>query len=274
MSYDYDDFSIKKYKEKYLKYKKKYFSLSTTQHGGMHNYVSSIFNINEIPMFDRIKYVKQSGIAGYINHREDSQSASQYSRYDHSIDVANLTYYLMNYKSDKVYSDEQKKLYPFTSLIHDIQHPAFSHVIDQIFGQDLQKNFRSIILDKMKPYLSSISIDINNLIDDGGNPLVKILKAPWSELNTDRIDYTIKDSHLDINDFIPYLRVNNDDIIYCTSIDVAKKLSYALYNLSLKWKSPKNLGEQIVFSRILRSYIKSHKLDYHFLYDFSENGGI
>jgi HD superfamily phosphohydrolase len=258
------------FEKKYLKYKKKYFSLSL-QHGGLNDYISHMFNIDEIPFLNRIKYVKQSGIAGYINHKEINQEASQYSRYEHSIDVANLTYYLMEYKSDKKYSSEQKKLFTFTSLIHDIQHPAFSHVIDQIFGQDLQKTFRKTILDKMKQYLSSIKINYENLIDDGGNPPVNILKASWPELNTDRIDYTIKDSHLDINDFIPYLRVNENDIVYCTSIDVAKRLSYALYNLSLKWKSPKNLGEQIIFSRILNSYINLHQLDYHFLYEFSDS---
>jgi HD superfamily phosphohydrolase len=237
----------------------------------------------DVPLLERLKGVKQAGIATYINHVNDpSQRASQYSRYDHSLGVAQLTDFLLRKASDRVVTPQEHKIAVFTALIHDLQHPAFSHVIDQIYGVHFQETMRQQLLNTptMIAYLESINIPVSRLVSDGGNPTVPILKSSWPDLNTDRLDYFLRDAETcaeagsfpapDRSKILQHLRVNREGIIYCTDLKTARDLFEISVCLSTKWKSPTNVGEQILFARILDRYLTIRHLPHNHLYQRSD----
>lgn len=210
---------------------------------------------NSIPFMSRLKGICQSGISGYLKHLPNHSDSPTYSRFDHSVIVTSFTKYLMTYNSDIVYSDSTLKLILFSSCIHDIQHPAFSHATETYYPQ-LQQNKRISILNQpeMVQYIKNMKWNVDQFVPDGGSPLINILKAPWPHINTDRLAYILNDTFTSDNEIIEILeslRVNTDGLIYCTDINIAIKLFNKSVFLATKWKSEDNIGENQLFAQML-----------------------
>lgn len=237
------------------------------------------FDINDVPYLSRLRGVKQSGIAGYI-HPE----ASQYDRYEHSLGVAELTYELMTKRSMVKYTEEEIKRSVFTALIHDIQHPAFSHVLDKLYGTTYQEQHRIKILEKMRIFFDKYDVigmkptykfgtDIcEQLETDGGNPLVTVLKSPWPHMNTDRLDYIIRDAKIEKykRQIIDKLFVNDKGIIVCTDKNIGTLLFNASHKLAAIWKSEENSGEQLLFAKLLQYCINKKIISEQSMYEMSD----
>jgi HD superfamily phosphohydrolase len=127
---------------------------------------------------NRLKKIHQSGASYLVRKGRDG------SRYEHSIGVMLLIKILGGTIEEQI-----------AGLLHDISHTAFSHVIDQVFGNkkedfhDKHQNWflqNSDILEILKKH----KVDSCAIFDSKNWP---ILEQDQPYLCADRIDYTLRD---------------------------------------------------------------------------------
>ena len=118
----------------------------------------------------------------YLKHLPNHSDSPTYSRFDHSVIVTSFTKYLMTYNSDIVYSDSTLKLILFSSCIHDIQHPALSHL--ETYYPQLQQNKRISILNQpeMVQYIKNMKWNVDQFEIQMGS-LINILKSTMAHIN-------------------------------------------------------------------------------------------
>ncbi|MBF4805210.1 MAG: HD domain-containing protein [Pseudoleptotrichia goodfellowii] len=171
-----------------------------------------IFEIMETSVFKRLRNIHQSGGGYLINELWNV------TRYEHSVGTMILS---LKFGGNV---EEQIK-----SLLHDISHSAFSHVIDyilknnnedyhEIIQKDFLKNEELInIFEKYRLNLDRIMSTNYNLLD-----------ADLPDLSFDRIDYTLRDlfrqkliAKDDINFLLNYIIVHKN-ILCFNSIEAGK----------------------------------------------------
>jgi len=134
--------------------------------------------INSKP-FQRLKKITQYGIPyEYYMYKG-------FSRYEHSIGVLLL---LKKFNADL---EEQ-----IAGLVHDISHPAFSHVVDWMVGnhekEDYQDSVHSKFLAKsdISTILKKYDFDINSIADLKN---FRLLDKEIPEVCADRLDYALRE---------------------------------------------------------------------------------
>lgn len=132
-----------------------------------------------------------------------------HSRYEHSIGVMLLVRKLGGSLAEQI-----------ASLLHDISHTAFSHVVDYVLkqqGEDYHEQiFDEVIAKSTIPAILANHGFTTDLLNDAKHTL---LEMPLPNLCADRIDYTIRDLYhaklvsLDeIHDFVADLGVQEGKI--------------------------------------------------------------
>lgn len=209
--------------------------------------------INEAKAFNRLRSVKQLGLAHFVFPGAD------YSRFSHSIGVCHITGRILQALRDTgvQITDREVQLYRLAGLLHDLGHYPFSHAMEiALHNEFVERN----VIDKTPQ--SAESADSNGLeeppfkhehlgkqILDGDRELRSILagiepriepheiydiftkvKPPRfaniisSDLDADRIDYLLRNSYhtglpygeLDINHILGQMRVDKKDRICLT----------------------------------------------------------
>lgn len=127
---------------------------------------------------NRIKYVSQFCGCDYTNLYN---TKFYYSRYDHSLVVAHMTWHFTHDKEATI-----------AALLHDIGTPCFAHSIDYVFGDYInQETSEKDIIDIIKKdeellkYLNEDNISLENLQNLTRYP---ILENKTPKLCTDRLD--------------------------------------------------------------------------------------
>lgn len=127
---------------------------------------------------NRLKYVTQFCGCDYTKLYDP---LFLYSRYDHSLVVAHMTWHFTHNKKETI-----------ASLLHDVGTPCFAHCIDHVFGDDLnqessEKEITDIIKqdDELLSYLKEDNISIEELENLKNYP---ILENQSPKLCTDRLD--------------------------------------------------------------------------------------
>jgi len=202
--------------------------------------IYGLIELNEIenkiidtPLFQRLRYIKQLGLAHYV------YPTVNHTRFSHSLGVFHITAKIcsiLQQQNSNLFNDHIIKNLKMAALLHDIGHFPFSHVLEfdendnsfndlpdyfkknhEVFGKYLiEKSYLKDILEK-----NDYDIDlIENLIigsDIGENPILNnIIK--W-ELDADRLDYLIRDSFfsgikygpIDLNYLINNYRIYEDN---------------------------------------------------------------
>jgi len=126
----------------------------------------------------RLKYVTQFCGADYTKLYSPT---CLYTRYDHSIVVAHMTWHFTH---DKVAT--------IVALLHDVGTPCFAHTIDYVFGDYMkQESSERDILDMIKKDVTLLKyLEEDNVILDSFSDLAKfpILENKSPKLCTDRLD--------------------------------------------------------------------------------------
>lgn len=182
-------------------------------------YKTLIKTIVDDPLFQRLRHIKQLGMSELIF------PTAVHNRFSHSIGTAYVAFRMAERLCLK---DEEKKLAIVGTLLHDIGHGPFSHAFekllkrkkDEIKHEDWTRSFLKEFEEKLENHninYEKISKFIMKKKDNDeeekqnkenrDNIIVNIIT---SQLDADRLDYLLRDSHFC---GVPYGRVDLDWII-------------------------------------------------------------
>ena len=169
------------------------------------------------PYFQRLRYIRQLGTSYLVYH------GAEHTRFGHSLGVMHLVSKAMDILSNKQPTkmpddefDRLKQIIRIVALLHDIGHAPFSHVgegagvfpeledYDGEVGVGHEIYSRLIVKEHFKDIIESNFIHINLKIEEiltfmkGNvtNPKYSFAKdLISSQLDMDRMDYLLRDSH-------------------------------------------------------------------------------
>lgn len=170
---------------------------------GILEFDNSCQEIMDTPEFQRLRHIKQLGNCHFIF------PSATHTRFSHSLGTSYLTKYVLDQiiNSNPTKLDEKnKKNITIAGLCHDIGHGPFSHLFDSLFAKTYEEEHeaRSInILEKMYNE-ERVSFDgedfeqIRECIDPKyfkNHWFYKIVSNKESGLDTDKLDYLMRDSY-------------------------------------------------------------------------------
>lgn len=137
------------------------------------------------PEVQRLRRIKQLGFISLI------YPGANHSRFEHSIGAMFLGSKLADHLE---LSDSHKKLVRISALLHDIGHGPFSHVSEAVLDVSHEELTAKVIKDTHLNEIISEEFNINDIISiiNGEGTLGPIISG---ELDVDRMDYLIRDSH-------------------------------------------------------------------------------
>lgn len=203
-----------------------------------------IIDLINTPIFQRLKNISQDGAAHFI------QPVRNVTRYEHSIGV----YYL----SCKYQKSMEERV---ASLLHDLSHTAFSHVIDFVMGDKkheyADKKLNEMIINSPIPeIISSYGFDLKKVLNKEN---YLILDNSLPDISIDRLDYFLRDGYMMgflpiflINEFIKNLE-EKDNTLFFRDKRLASTFAILFMNFSrLIWLDPSSHGSYFLLSNALK----------------------
>lgn len=167
----------------------------------IHNFIHIddpiILDLINTPEFQRLRRIKQLGIASSVFH------GAEHSRFGHSVGVYELarriTERFGHYYSD-IWDPKERLVTLVAALLHDIGHGAFSHTFEHLFHTDHEAMTREIIMGNTEIHsvLSQVSPDFPNQVASViaktyDNP--QVVQLISSQIDVDRMDYLLRDAY-------------------------------------------------------------------------------
>jgi HD superfamily phosphohydrolase len=189
--------------------------------------------INSKP-FQRLKGISQDGAAHYIQPQRDV------TRYEHSIGVWHLSAHYGRPLPEQI-----------ASLVHDVPHTAFSHVIDFVM-QDAEHEYhdkftKKIILESEIPaILEKHGVDLESVLNKED---YQLLENSLPDISVDRLDYFLRDGVMFgvlpvevARMFLEHLQIE-DQVLHFDEQRVAALFALLFINCSrLIWLDPTSHG--------------------------------
>ena len=160
--------------------------------------------IVDTPLFQRLRHIKQLGVTEMLF------PSATHSRFSHCLGAANLSLNIMNYLDiDK----QLREVIFYGALLHDIGHGPFSHVFEHVFSKVLPFTIRHELWtpmfieegiskygwfsDKPENQKKEFIQKLCSLISPKlfGNTLSFASDIISSQIDVDRMDYLLRDSH-------------------------------------------------------------------------------
>lgn len=141
--------------------------------------------IMDMPQFQRLRRIKQLGLISLI------YPGATHTRFEHSIGTMNLGSKLseeLGLNSDDI------ELIRASALLHDIGHGPFSHVSEGVLSVPHEELTKYVVTKTSIRDLLEEKFDVNEIVDivNGKGYLGPIVSG---ELDVDRMDYLLRDSH-------------------------------------------------------------------------------
>ncbi len=214
-----------------------------------------IIDLIDCAEFQRLRRVKQLGLAML------TYQGAEHSRFTHSLGVMHLMTRVLGLLSKQLdISPESKAAARAGSLLHDVGHGPFSHVVEKVFRFHHEDWSRRIILDDvtevngvLRRYDESLPAKTASLFDHTFKPEF-ISQLVSSQLDCDRMDYLLRDSLMtgakygvyDLEWVLHALRVDEiNDRIYVEA--------KGLYAVEEYLQARYYMFRQVYFHRALRS---------------------
>lgn len=156
-----------------------------------------LFRLLNAKEFQRLRRIRQLGMASL------AYPGADHSRYSHSIGVMETARRMLDRLAESHKVDPQQRLICLAAaLLHDLGHGPFSHVFERVSGVNHEEVTQNVLLDDRG--------DVNRILRDFDPSLpeaaARMLKhdSPRtffhdvlsSQLDADRLDYLLRDSHM------------------------------------------------------------------------------
>lgn len=198
--------------------------------------------------FQRLKKISQDGAAHYI------QPHRNVTRYEHSIGTWYLSFRYQRPLEEQI-----------ASLLHDLPHTAFSHVIDFVMkdkNHEYHDHFiKEVIINSEIPeILAKYNVQLSKILDKESFPL---LDNKLPDISVDRFDYFMRDGFTSnllpketITLFLNSVKEKNDKF-YFEDVKIAALFSVMFMNCSrLIWLDPTSHGSFFLISEPLKIALK------------------
>ncbi len=156
-------------------------------------------------VFQRLRRIKQLGLANFV------YPGAEHTRFSHSLGAFHLAKKLVSQLSQNhpgIYEKLDEKAIPIAALCHDIGHGPFSHLFEKVIKEfvpkkDLAKHesWSGLILNTHGEVQKVFAQD-QQLLDTVSKIVMKghanasVVDVISSELDVDRLDYLLRDSHM------------------------------------------------------------------------------
>ena len=235
-------------------------------------YPSFISDYLKTKSFKRLKYITQFCGCDYSKLYSPK---FMYTRYDHSIVVAHMTWHFTHNKKETL-----------AALLHDIGTPAFSHTIDYVLGDYLNQESSEIklsdVIKEDKDLMELLRRDGIDIYEFDDLKKYHILENSKPFLCTDRLDGVLgtcyiwihKDNIKEIEEVYKDLEVlkneNNIDEIGFKDIAIAEKFSNMVYEYALEVQCDKDKYVMQYISDVIKQSIDKKLFDINYLYSCKE----
>ena len=141
--------------------------------------------IMDMPQFQRLRRIKQLGLISLI------YPGATHTRFEHCIGTMNLGSKLAE---ELGLSGDEIELIRASALLHDVGHGPFSHVSEGVLSVPHEELTKYVVTKTSMRDLLEEKFDVNDIVDivNGKGYLGPIVSG---ELDVDRMDYLLRDSH-------------------------------------------------------------------------------
>lgn len=183
--------------------------------------------ILEYPQFQRLRRIKQLGFTSLI------YPGANHSRFEHSIGTMHLASKLA---VELGLDDDEVQLVRLAGMLHDIGHGPFSHVSESVMNVKHEEQTAFIIKNTAISTKISENFNLDEVVDiiNGKDKLGPIISG---ELDVDRMDYLIRDSHytgvaygvIDLDRIISNLKLEKFLVLDIKGVQAAEAMLVARY---------------------------------------------
>ena len=227
----------------------------------------------DYPQLQRLRRVKQLGFISLI------YPGANHSRFEHSIGTMHLASKLADQLE---LSKEDKDLVRIAGLLHDAGHGPFSHVSEAVLGVN-HEEITAFVIEKTSIHDKlSEKFDTKEIIDiiNGEGKLGPIISG---DLDMDRMDYLIRDSHytgvaygvIDTERIISNLKLERELILDIKGVQAAESAltaRYLMYPSVYQHHTTRIINA--MFRRCLRDLINQDNLDPKDMYKYDDSDMI
>lgn len=226
-------------------------------------------SILDYPQIQRLRRIKQLGFISLI------YPGANHSRFEHSIGTMHLASKLAD---NLDLSDYDKDLVRISGLLHDAGHGPFSHVSEAVLDISHEELTAYVIKETSIKDKLSEKFNINEIIDiiNGKGKLGPIISG---ELDMDRMDYLVRDSHytgvaygvIDIDRIISNLKLERElilDIKGVQAAEAALAARYQMYPSVYQHHTTRILNS--MFRRALTALINDGQVDSKDMYKYDD----
>ena len=230
-------------------------------------------SIMDMPQFQRLRRIKQLGLIILI------YPGAKHTRFEHSIGTMNLGSKLAE---ELELEKDEIELIRTSALLHDIGHGPFSHVSEGVLSVPHEKLTEYVIKNTSMKDLLEEKFDVNEIVDiiNGRGHLGPIVSG---ELDVDRMDYLLRDSHntgvaygvIDYERIISNLKLENGLILDIKGVQAAEGAlvsRYFMYPSVYQHHTTRVVNS--MFRRALKRTIDEKIIDENDIYKYDDNDMI
>lgn len=197
------------------------------------------------PIFQRTHNIRQLSLGYYVYH------GAEHSRFGHMIGashIAGLAYDSLKRNTEKLGEtfqgdDVDRATLRMAALLHDIGHAPFSHSLEKILDTTHEEYSKKLVKHCFEDILKKADVDVdvvNNLIDGAYPKKPYLSKIVSGQLDVDRLDYLLRDSHYsgvsygkyDLGRIIDQLAiVDNQFVVLQGGYEAVEQLIFARYQM-------------------------------------------
>ena len=230
-------------------------------------------SIMDMPQFQRLRRIKRLGLISLI------YPGANHTRFEHSIGTMNLGSKLAE---ELELEKDEIELIRTSALLHDIGHGPFSHVSEGVLSVPHEKLTEYVIKNTSMKDLLEEKFDVNEIVDiiNGRGHLGPIVSG---ELDVDRMDYLLRDSHntgvaygvIDYERIISNLKLENGLILDIKGVQAAEGAlvsRYFMYPSVYQHHTTRVVNS--MFRRALKRTIDEKIIDENDIYKYDDNDMI
>jgi HD superfamily phosphohydrolase len=159
-------------------------------YGFIHVPSALVFDIISHPYFQRLRRIKQMGLADYV------YPGATHSRFHHALGAMHLMHLALDVLKSKGHpiSVEEEEGAILAILLHDIGHGPYSHTLESTIVKDVHHEYISTLMQSALNKTFGGKLDLAIRIFNGTYPKYFLHQLVSGQLDVDRMDYLNRDS--------------------------------------------------------------------------------